>query len=242
MDLTVAIPAYNEVEDLRDVVVAAVAQIDALKIDGNVLIVDDGSRDGTAELADELAATLPRVVVRHHATNQGFGGAIRSALTTTTARFVFLAPADGQVPLDVLPAFWHLHDSADVIAGIRHQRQDGLVRRLASMGYHALSRLILGVKLTEFTSVLMFRQEILVMPMTAHPRSAALLAEIMCQAQRRGARFAEVPFRHLPRRRGRSKASLWVAAMTLLDLGRVAWSIRIAQRWAERSSRSEGGV
>ncbi len=231
MELAIAIPAYNEVTTLRDVVRASLAQLDLLDADGIVFVVDDGSTDGTGALADALAAEDRRVVVHHHPENRGFSGAIRTALTASGADFVFLIPADGQVPVDILPRFWDSRADADVILGVRRPRADTRWRQFLSWGYHAISRLLLGIRLTEFSSTLLARRHVLEIPTASRPRSAALLAEVMARGQRSGARFKEIPYRHLPRAGGVPKGGdLRIAAHTFFELLRIASLLRVRER------------
>ena len=231
MELAISVPAYNEVDTLARVVSAALDQIETSGIDGIVYIVDDGSTDGTSGLADELARQEPRVRVQHHSTNLGFSGAIRSALTGPRTDFVFLIAADGQIPVDILPGFWALRHDADVVVGVRRPRADPPLRRFFSCGYHALSRILLGITVTEFTSTLLVRRETLELATASRPHSAAFLAEFVARAQRRGARFREVGYRHLPRMAGRPKgADLRVIAETFIELVRIAWLVRTDDR------------
>lgn len=225
----ISLPAYDEVATLGATVRDALDAIARLGIDGSVRIIDDGSRDGTGAMADELAREHPEVSVLHHPMNLGFSGAIRSALATRTAEFVMLAPADGQVSLDVLPSFWEAREDADVVVGLRRPRADSLWRRFLSRGYHLLSRILLGVRVPEFTSVLMFRRSFLDgCEPRARARSAALLAELMYIATRDGARIRAVPFRHLPRAGGSAKGgSLGVVTMTAVELVLLAWRLRV---------------
>lgn len=231
MDLVIAIPAYDEIETIEPVVRSALAELDALGITGCVFVVDDGSSDGTGEVADRLSREDPRVLVQHHEVNRGFTGAIRTALTTIPAEYVFLTAADGQVPLSVVPAFWAQRDDADIVVGLRRPRADTHWRRLMSWGYHSMARLLLGIPVPEFSSALLFRWTALNVPLESRSRSATLLAEILGRASLARARFAVVPYRHLPRAGGRGKGGdLRVAIRTFFDMIRIAWLIRVSER------------
>jgi len=96
--VTVAIPAYDEITSLAAVVAEAQAELAAIGLarDGEVLIVDDGSTDGTSALADDLARSSPNVRVVHHRPNRGFSGAMRTCFRESRGDWIFLAPADGQ--------------------------------------------------------------------------------------------------------------------------------------------------
>src|ERR1043165_9581998 len=105
MLVTLAMPAYNEAPNLDRVAAEALAALAATGADGELLIVDDGSRDGTGGIADRLALREARVRVVHHDVNRGFSGAMTTALREARGEWVFLVPADGQLDMSELSRF-----------------------------------------------------------------------------------------------------------------------------------------
>src|SRR6059058_4922046 len=94
--LTVFFPAYNDSGTIASMVIRAVQAASELTSDYEVIVVDDGSVDATAEIADELARTYPRVRVVHHPKNRGYGGALQTGFRAATKPFIFYTDGDAQ--------------------------------------------------------------------------------------------------------------------------------------------------
>ena len=99
MALSVVLPAYNEAANLHATVESALDVLRGLGGRFEVIIVDDGSRDGTGALADALARGTPEVRTVHHPHNRGYGAAIRSGFTAAALPWLFFTDADGQFDL-----------------------------------------------------------------------------------------------------------------------------------------------
>ncbi|HEY7625395.1 MAG TPA: glycosyltransferase family 2 protein [Candidatus Limnocylindria bacterium] len=231
MRVTVAIPAYNEVTNLERVVDESLREIERATTDGDaeVLVVDDGSRDGTSALADELARRHPSVRVFHHGTNRGFSGAMTTCFRESRGDWIFLIPADGQTRPAELPRFLEKASDADIVVGIRGSRADHAGRKVLSRGFHFIARSLLGIRLREFSSVFLFRRALLdAMPFRSRPNGATLLPEILFRADQRGARFATVTVAQFARLSGEPKGGRpMVAIVSLIELFRLAVLVRM---------------
>jgi glycosyltransferase involved in cell wall biosynthesis len=231
MRVTVAIPAYDEVTSLGAVVAEAVAELVAIDLadDGEVLIVDDGSTDGTSALADQLAGMTGNVRVVHHRANRGFSGAMRTCFREARGDWIFLAPADGQSSMQDLRRFLEASANADIVVGVRESRADHAGRRMLSLGFHQIARSLLGIRVREFSSILLFRRALLdSMPFRSKDNGATLLPEVLFRAQARGARIVTLIVPHFPRRSGRAKGGrLSVVLITLIELVRLAVVVRV---------------
>jgi dolichol-phosphate mannosyltransferase len=234
MLLTIAIPAYDEVANLGPAVdEARAAAARVAPGDTEILVVDDGSRDGTAAVADGLAIRFPDVRVVRHETNRGFSGAMTTCFREARGDWIFLAPADGQTPIAELVGFFERINDSDIVVGVRSTARTELKRRVLSRGFHVLARRLFNLPEREFSSAFLFRASLLrAMRFRAKPRSAALLPEILFRARRRGARISMREIEQRARWSGRAKGGqISVALLTLAELLRIAFLARIDERW-----------
>jgi glycosyltransferase involved in cell wall biosynthesis len=231
MRVTVAIPAYDEVTSLAAVVAEALAELSAIGLahDGEVLIVDDGSTDGTSALADSLASSTPNVRVIHHQPNRGFSGAMRTCFRQSHGDWIFLAPADGQSSMSDLRRFLEASSNADIVVGVRESRADHAGRRFLSRAFHLVARSLLAIPVPEFSSILLFRRSLLdSMTLRSRDNGATMLPEVLSRAHARGARLVTVVVPHFPRRSGRAKGGrLSVVLITGVELARIAVLVRL---------------
>jgi len=143
--LSVVIPAFNEADNLEPVVRETLAAFEGQPSFGSfeLIIVDDGSTDGTAAVADRLAQAHAPVTAIHHPANRGFGAALRSGFTASRGRLVTLITADGEVGPDQVIALIDDMGDADLMLG-RRERTVSLHRHVLTFGLNLVMRLILG--------------------------------------------------------------------------------------------------
>lgn len=237
MLVTIAMPAFDEAPNVRAVAHEALAALTANGHDGELLIVDDGSRDGTREIVDRLAREDARVRVVHHPANRGFSGAMTTALREARGEWVFLVPADGQIDMSDLARFLAARAQADIVVGVRAHRAERIGRVLLSRAFHRIAKTIFPLPLDEFSSVFLFRRSLIdAMPIRSRPRAATFLPEVLFRADARHAHFTQLLVEPRPRMGGRAKgAQLSVAVFTLVELLRLAPLVRWDELRATRA-------
>lgn len=147
--LSVVMPVYNE----EAAIVLAVDEVQRHVLDrvpgADLVVVNDGSRDGTGRLLDEIAATDPRIRVIHQE-NRGHGGALMAALAGARGDCVFLVDSDRQIPLDDFVSAWaHLQGGRDGVFGVRRRRYDPLLRLYLSRFIRGAVTLLFGVQILD---------------------------------------------------------------------------------------------
>lgn len=147
LPLSVVMPVYNE----QDAIVAAVAEVQRHVLDhvpgSELVVVNDGSRDGTGALLDGAAAKDPRVRVIHQK-NTGHGGALMAALGAARGEYVFLIDSDRQIPMDDFPKAWReIAAGRDAVFGVRRRRHDPVLRLYLTGVIRAAVRALFGVQL-----------------------------------------------------------------------------------------------
>jgi hypothetical protein len=213
--VTVVMPAYNEEQNLEHCVLDFLDTLDAAGEPHCVVVVNDGSPDHTAEVADSLASRFPRrVLVVHHEHNQGYGSAVRTgiqtALESTGSSRIFLTDSDGQFSAAELPDFlrYAREERANLVIGYRKTRADSLRRKINSSCWTLGTRVLLrhGSRDVDCAYKLIDRQMIEGLHLTGN--AAAISPEIVSKLRRQGARVVEHPVEHHPRLHGEPTGAL----------------------------------
>ena len=205
--LTVTIPCYDEVGTLEPFVRSLVATLGPEGFPFEILVVDDGSSDGSEAVADELADELDPVRVIHHQQNQGLGGVYRTGFAEARGTFNTFMAADMQFPAWTLHHFLpHLHDH-DMVMGYLPERDDSAVGKLLSLGERTLLKLLFG-SFPLFQGTVVFRRELLSRyELVSSGRGWGIIMEFILRVHRDDLRTISIPSVVEPRREGQSKVS-----------------------------------
>lgn len=205
ISVTVVIPALDEEGALPGVIREARGAARAAGLALELVLVDDGSRDGTAAVMEAARAQDPeRVRVVRHDRPRGCHPSAVEGFALARGDWVAFLPADGQVPPSVLGDL--LAGGTDIVVGVRARRADPLFRRLISRAYALGLRLLLGIRCRDADSATLYRREPLQRALGAlRSDSACLAAELLWRMTRAGATLSEVEIPHLPRASGRAK-------------------------------------
>src|SRR5262249_12063244 len=145
-DLSVFFPAHNEAESLARTVTSAVTALERLGLqDLEIILVDDGSTDGTAAIAQRLAAKDSRIRLVHHPMNRGYGAALRSGFAAARRDWIFYTDSDGQFDLSDIDRLLPYARDFDAVVGYRIRRSDHPMRRVNQALWSGLVRRMLGV-------------------------------------------------------------------------------------------------
>jgi dolichol-phosphate mannosyltransferase len=222
--LSLVLPAYNEEAGIRQAVVEADEALAQLTHAYEVLVVDDGSGDRTADVVAAVAGERPRVRLLRHPENRGYGAALRTGFEAARFDRVAFTDADCQFHLDDLAALIPLTEQVPLAVGYRAHRQDPWRRRFFSWGYNVLVRTLLGTGVRDCDCALkVFRKEAL-RHLLPESRGFFVNAEILTRARQLGYPVAEIPVRHRPRRHGASTVRLSDIPRTLGHLLPFWWS------------------
>jgi glycosyltransferase involved in cell wall biosynthesis len=229
IDITVTIPIYNEAENIPVLYDRLCAALDALGRSWELVLVDDGSSDGSAQALDQIAGADQRVTVLHFRRNYGQTAAFMAGIDH--ARGAVIVPMDGDLqndPADIAKLLGKLDEGYDVVSGWRKDRQDHAIKRnLPSRLANGLISRVSGVRLHDYgCSLKAYRREVL--------DGVKLYGEmhrfVPIYASWNGARVTEMPVQHHPRLHGQSKYGLERVIKVVLDLIVVKFLFRYASK------------
>jgi glycosyltransferase involved in cell wall biosynthesis len=204
--LTVFFPAYNDGGTIPSMVIAAVQTARRLTPDFEVLVINDGSADSTAEMADELARIYPQVRVIHHETNRGYGGALRSGFASATKEWIFYTDGDAQYDPRELTRLWEKRSaSADLVNGYKISRSDPLHRILIGRIYHHTVKLLFGLKVRDVDCDFRLIRRSVFDTVKLEKSSGVICLELMKKVTDAGFSIVEVPVHHYHRAHGKSQ-------------------------------------
>ena len=229
-ELSYFFPAHDEAPNVRGLVDEALATLPELAEAFEIVIVDDGSRDDTPRIADELAAAHPSVRAVHHATNLGYGAALRSGFAA--ARYSNIAFTDGDRQFrvtDLGRLIARLQaGSIDAVVGYRIQRADPLVRTVYARLYRLANRIFFGLKVRDVDCACKLFTRASLDGVNVESGGAFLSAELLIKLRARGRRLAEVGVPHYPRTAGSPTGA---KPSVVLRAVRDFWLLRI-RLWA----------
>lgn len=208
--LSVIIPAYNEERNIVAALDDVLKEVAATVPDVEIIVIDDGSRDGTAALVAQTAARVPQIVTLRQE-NRGHGAALMHGLAKAKGEWILLIDSDRQVSLAGFARHWAMTASHDVILGLRRPRRDPFHRRLISTAMRLLLRTRLGVKLGDAGAPYKLLRAELWRDARRAMRDDCWIPSVLIAAravQRRDLRIAEIPIEHRPRSHGNSTLNL----------------------------------
>jgi len=231
--ITIAIPTYNEQENIEWVVKDSLKSLPKYFSDYEVLIVDDGSKDKTPQISDKLAGENKHVRVVHQP-NSGYSKAMLTGIRNAKKEFVAYLPADGQYTVEDMKAMYPLMKSSDVVLGYRGIRKDyNLYRKILSYGYLIMLWLMFGIDVQDLNGPNIWRtneanklKEIY----SVNSKGVFILAEIVARFKRKGLRISEAPSVYRSRRAGAVKNTKFkVVKDTYTDAFKVWWKMITGQ-------------
>jgi glycosyltransferase involved in cell wall biosynthesis len=204
--LSVFFPAYNDSGTIASMVIRTVKTAAELTSDFEIIIVDDGSADGTADIADELARTYPQVRAVHHPINRDYGAALQTGFRSATKELIFYTDGDAQYDPAELAVLWaQMTGSCDLVNGYKISRADPLHRIIIGRIYHHIVSVMFGLKLRDVDCDFRLMRRSIFERINLEKTSGIICVELMKKIQDGGFRISEVPVHHYHRAFGTSQ-------------------------------------
>jgi glycosyltransferase involved in cell wall biosynthesis len=205
--LSVFFPAYNDSGTIASLVITSVRVAATLTPDFEVIVVNDGSSDGTARILDELARVYPdHVRIVHHPQNRGYGGALRTGFATASKDLVFYTDGDAQYDPAEMTVLWDtLSDGVDWVNGWKISRADPLHRIIIGRVYHHTVKVLFGLRVRDVDCDFRLMRRRIFDVVHLEKSSGVICLEMMRKFQDAGFKVAEVPVHHYHRAYGKSQ-------------------------------------
>ena len=200
--LSIFFPCFNEKDAVAPLTEKCLAIAHQICDDFEVILVDDGSTDGTAELADQLANEHTSVRVIHHAQNSGYGAALQSGFRAACKEYVFYTDGDGQFDVNELPLLLPLIGQCDIVSAYRLKRQDNLFRKINAFCWTSLVGFLFNLKVKDIDCAFKLYKREIFDHLEMHSTGALIDTEILARAQRNGYTITQTGVHHYPREAG----------------------------------------
>jgi len=243
--LSVFFPAYNDSGTIASLVIRALHVAATLTADYEVIVVNDGSKDATGEILDELTRLYPehfRVV--HHAVNRGYGGALRSGFAAATKDLVFYTDGDAQYDPGELTLLWQaLGPEVDWVNGWKISRSDPLHRIVIGRVYHHTVKLLFGLKVRDVDCDFRLMRRRMFDGVRLEKSSGVICLEMMKKFKDAGFRVAEVPVHHYHRAHGKSQFFNFPRiARTAVDVLKLWWALVVRREHLATAAPGRAGA
>ena len=235
--LSVFFPAYNDSGTIASLVIRALQTAARLTPNHEVIVVNDGSTDATAQILDSLARVYPALRVVTHPVNRGYGGALRSGFEAASKDIIFYTDGDAQYDPAEMELLWqHMKAGVDLVNGYKISRSDPWHRIFIGRFYHYIVKTLFGLTVRDVDCDFRMMRRTIFDPVRLEKNSGVICLEMMKKIQDAGFVIVEVPVHHYHRAYGRSQffnfpriyrtgidvMKLWIALVVRRDPSREA--------------------
>jgi glycosyltransferase involved in cell wall biosynthesis len=204
--VTAFFPAFNDAGTIPTMVMRVLLTLPHVADDYEVIVVNDGSEDYTAEMLKELARVYPQVRIIHHDRNLGYGAALRTGFSSATKDWIFYTDGDAQYdPGELVKLVQSLRSDTDIVNGYKIERHDPLHRAIIGRVYHHIVRLMFGFRLRDVDCDYRLIRRRVFDHIELTSTSGTICLEMVKKFQDGGHKFAEVPVHHYHRAFGKSQ-------------------------------------
>lgn len=220
MQLSLVLPCFNEDLNIEQTVREVSAWLQKEGIDGEIVAVNDGSRDATQQVLERLQQSYPFLAIIRHETNLGYGSALKSGCDRATKEFVGYMDSDGQFRVEDFSQLLPFLQEYGFVTGRRVERADPFIRKVNAKLFGLLTFVVLGIWVRDINCAMkVWRRDLWPKIRPMESTGALFNAEMFYRLRRNGIPWKQVPVRHFPRLRGQQTgANLRVILRMFRDL------------------------
>lgn len=202
-EISVFFPAYNEEKNIKETVTKALVILPQICDKFEVIVVDDGSTDNTANIVKDIAAKNSHVRLISHGVNKGYGAGLKTGFYSARFSWICFTDSDGQFDFADIKKFLAYCNDNDLVIGYRQKRAEGVIRKLNAKAWAMLIRLLFGLKVRDLDcGFKLVKKEVIDKIPKLESEGAMISAELLVKAKKMGFKIVEVPVKHYPRRKG----------------------------------------
>lgn len=202
--ISVFLPAYNEEENIKQAILSVQEYLKKKFDDYEIIIVDDGSSDKTAEIVKNLSKKNKRIKLVSHNTNLGYGAALRSGFKNVKKDLVFYTDSDNQFNIKEMDILFPLIKKFDIVSGFRIKRRDPLMRIFIAYTYNLIIRMLFNLKVKDIDASFKLYKRHIFDKIQLKANTGLIDAEVLIKAQKKGFTVGQVGVTHYPRAKGRT--------------------------------------
>jgi glycosyltransferase involved in cell wall biosynthesis len=221
--ISVILPALNEEANIGGEISEIVNYLNRLGINGEIIVVNDGSCDGTAGIVTRLAIRDKRIALINHERNIGYGASIRDGVEHSQYELVFFTDADRQFDIKSLDIMLPLMNTGvmDIIVGYRLNRKDSFLRKFLSIGFNGLVGFLFDLHIHDIDCAFKLFKRDIFSKIKIESNKFFVNTEILAKARYFGFNILEVGVPHFPRVAGKSTIAFKYISLTLRELWRI---------------------
>ncbi|MDQ6693270.1 MAG: glycosyltransferase family 2 protein [Chloroflexota bacterium] len=225
--ISLVLPAHNEEPNIRAVVEEAAQVLPTAFSDYEIVVVNDGSKDRTLEISQQLAEANTHVRVVNHPVNRGYGAAVTSGFNAATGDFIMFMDSDRQFDINDIHRLTPFVPDYDIVAGYRIKRNDPAHRLLNAKIFGTVVRLLFPIKVRDIDCAFKIIHASVLHGINLQSPGALINTEILAKAAVQGCTLIEVGVNHYPRMEGeQSGANLRVVVRAFREILRLWWRMR----------------
>lgn len=226
--ISIILPALNEENNIGLAIREIIDYLSGYDIDYEIIVVNDGSKDSTGLIADEIAKTNSKIKIINHEVNGGYGKSLKDGFDKGKFSLVFFTDSDRQFDIKSLSIMLPLMQTGvvDLLIGYRLKRKDPFIRRFLSWGFNTLAGFLFDLNVKDIDCAFkIFKKEIF-SKIEIESKNFLINTEILAKARYFGYNILEVGVEHFPRTAGQSTISIKYIPLTLFELFRIYRSLQ----------------
>ena len=219
MRISAFFPAHNEEANIVDLAKKTSKVLSEICEDYEVIIVNDGSKDRTKEVSENLAREDSHIRVLSHEVNRGYGAALKTGFYNSRFEWIFFTDGDGQFDVNEIKELVKYTDKADLITGYRIKRQDPFIRKINAFAWGTLVKLLFGFRVKDVDCAFKLIKKEIINKAQLESEGALISTELLAKATKMGYKIFEIGVHHYPRRAGtQTGAKIKVIVKAFIEL------------------------